>query len=147
MRRAALAVAVLGVALGGGSLARATTGSGNENPDLAATAALVSDGADPEVAQGGDKIHVDLSITNTTDAEQLCHVFVSSDLADKPWAEMDKIIKLKPGHTWKMSHKVNAKKMASGTYMIVLAAVGEGSIDPSLATATIVVDNDAPSDE
>jgi hypothetical protein len=142
MRRAAIAVAVLVMALAGGSLARATIGTGNENPDLLATASLVSVGADPDVADDGDKVRAELSVTNTTDTELLCHVFMGSDLpSGGDWFDYDKIIKLKPGHTWSKSHSVKTKNLPSGTYTIVIAAVGESSIDPSFATATITVNH------
>lgn len=82
--------AVLGLALAViAGPAQATSGSGNQNPDLTAAISVASSGIDPDRATAGDVITVHESVTNNTGTAQKVTIVRTSEgpgLRSKPSA-------------------------------------------------------------
>lgn len=142
LRLSGLAAAIAILALVGGSGAGATTASGNQNADLLAFASLVSSGADAEVAKAGDTVTATLSVTNVADSREFVRLYLNSGLTVGPPLGIDHLMVLGKGKTftWSVPIKIGSS-VASGTYPMSVMAIGSGSIDPSVATASITIDN------
>jgi len=142
LRLCVLAAAIAILALVGGSGAGATTADGNQNPDLLTHASLVSSGANPDVATAGDTVTATLSVTNVTDSREFVRLYLNSGLTVGPPLGIDHLMQLGKGktYTWSVPIKIGSS-VASGTYPMSVMAIGSGSIDPSVATASITVNN------
>jgi hypothetical protein len=122
------------------ALALADSAVGNQNPTFTAFVSATTDGADPNVATDGDKISVNVSVTNDTAEAQYARVYLISNLPKAH--DFNRLRLLGPGETWKWSKdfKINGEKTPAGSYSFTVLAFGGGiSIDASAATATVSV--------
>jgi hypothetical protein len=142
LRLSAPAAAIAILALVGGSGAGATTSSGNQNPDLLAFASLVSSGSNPDVAKAGDTVTATLSVTNIGDSREFVRLYLNSGMTVGPPLGIDHLMSLAKGktYTWSVPIKIGSS-VPSGTYPMSVMAFGSTTVDGSVATANITVDN------
>lgn len=108
---------------GGAGTALASSGTGNQNPDLTVAVSLVSSGADPDKATVGDTITASYSLVNNTTRYQL--VRVSPSLAGPAGAiySISFWAVLAPGKTYSASVSYPVlEAFPAGLYTVALSA-------------------------
>lgn len=134
--------AVSAVALVGSSGALATTSTGNQNPELLATASLVSSGADPNVASAGDFVSARVSVKNISDHRQWVRVLFDGSFPSGSLPDLSGLVMVPAGRSVGLALPLPIFQWTpSGVYTISIGGLGDASLDPSRASASITIAN------
>jgi uncharacterized protein (DUF58 family) len=128
---AALVVACV-AALAGASVALATTGTGNQNPDL-----LVSVSLSPDEVQRGDSVDASGSVTNQGPQTETVVVTATRTAPNGKSESSTETAMLAPGQSLARTYTVAVESGQRGTYTLTVSA-DDGS-GASTATAQTVV--------
>jgi hypothetical protein len=130
-------------ALWAASVAIADYQVGTQDPTVTVSAALVSSGANANVARVGDTVYADVTMDSNIDTASSVRVFVFGDLdGTKLSFDRTKIRKLRPDGTWDWSSKITVRSgTPAGVYHLTIVANTLGTLLESRATATITVVN------
>jgi hypothetical protein len=139
--RLVIAMAVIGAVVSisvSGALADSAVGT--QNPTFTANISAFSDGANPDVATDGDKVVVNVSVTNVTATDQYARLYLNSNFPKAHDFNRLRLIRAGETWTWSQQFKINGEKIPASAYSFTVDAYGGGdTVIPSEATATITV--------
>lgn len=121
------------------STAFASTGVGNQNPDLSVSVSLTSNGSNPDQATVGNTVTLKTSVTNTTASQLTVQLTVHVVAPGSQYTTPAISVTLQPGQTLSQTASFTVEAfLPKGMYSLTLSASDHNGTSSATGSITLV---------